>query len=153
MEAAIILEKLNELGVKASVKGQRLRLEPGSRIPPDLVEAIRTHKQALMLAIQPPQALTMALAQKNEETHTMRKRLDSEYYAGDVPYHEWCRDQIACLNGHITEIRRYLREGESLTLPRCCKAEGCICLIAMRRFDGCLMTPGECTFSLRETEC
>ena len=152
MEAAVILEKLNELGVKASVDGQRLRLEPGSKIPADLVEAIRTHKQALMLAIQPPEALTRALTQKGEEVLTMRKRLASEHYAGDVPYQTWGQDVIGCLQGHVTEIKRYLREGGSLSLPRCCIDKGYICLIALRRFDGCLVTPAECTFSLRNVD-
>ena len=150
MDAAAILERLTGLGVKATVEGRRLRFEPGSRIPPDLVEAIRTHKQVLMLAIQPPEALTVALTQKNEEILTMRKRLDSPYYADDTEYHEWCRDQITCLNRHIAEMGRYLREGGALSLPQCCKDEHHLCLIAMRRFDGCLMGPAECGFSMRE---
>lgn len=148
MEAAVILGKLNELGVKASVDGQRLRLEPGSRIPPDLVEEIKAKKQVLMLAIQPPEALTRALAQKREEIGTMQKRLASPYYADDTDYLEWCRHQIACLQGHVAEIRRFLEEGGALRLPRCCRDEDYTCLIAMRRFDACLMSPGECGFSM-----
>lgn len=39
MTATAILERLTELGVKTTVHGDRLRFTPGSRIPPDLVEA------------------------------------------------------------------------------------------------------------------
>lgn len=101
-----------------------------------------------MLAIQPPEALTRALTQKGEEVLTMRKRLASDYYAGDVPYQEWGQDVLACLQAHITEIRCYLRGGGALSLPPCCKDKGYICLIALRRFDACLMGPGECGFSI-----
>jgi hypothetical protein len=152
MEAGAILDRLSQLGVKTTVQGGRLRLEPASKIPPDLVEAIRTHKQALMLAIQPPEALKWALTQKGKEITTMRRRLTSEYYAGDVPYQRWGEDVISCLQAHVTEIKRYVREGGALSLPPCCKEEGHLCLIAMRSFDGCLMGPSECGFSLREAE-
>jgi hypothetical protein len=152
METTVILEKLNELGVKTTVRDGQLRLSPASRIPLDLVEEIRTHKQVLILAIRPPEALKHALTQKNEEIHTMRKRLASEYYADDVPYQTWGEDVLSCLQGHIREIQRYLREGGRLTLPPCCKEEGHICLIAMRRFNACLMTPGECGFSLKDDD-
>ena len=152
MDATAILEKLNGLGVKTTVHNGRLRLTPASKIPADLAEAIKAHKEALVLAIRPPEALPRALTQKGEEVLTMRKRLASEYYANDAEYLEWCKDQIGCLTGHVDEIRRYLREGGALTLPPCCKDKGYLCLIAMRRFDACLMGPGECTFSLRNVD-
>jgi hypothetical protein len=152
VDATAILDRLSELGVKTTVQGGRLHFEPGSRIPPDLVEEIRANKQVLALAIQPPEALKWALTQKQEEILTMRKRLASEYYAGDVPYQEWGKDVMACLHAHVEEIRRYLREGGALRLPPCCKEGGHLCLIAMRRFDGCLMVPGECTFSTKNAD-
>ena len=81
----------------------------------------------------------------------MQKRLASPYYADDGEYLEWCRDQIGCLTAHVDEIRRYMREGGTLTLPPCCKGD-CICLIAMRRFDGCLMEPSECEFIIENAD-
>ena len=39
----------------------------------------------------------------------------------------------------------------TLTLPPCCKGD-CICLIAMRRFDGCLMEPSECEFIVENAD-
>lgn len=150
MTATAILERLNELGVQTTIDGGRLRLTPASKIPPDLVEAIRTHKRALVLALRPPEALRRALTQKGEEIATMRRRLASEWYAEDVEYQEWGQAVISCLQGHVREIERYLKEGGALALPPCCKAKGHICLIALRRFDGCLMGPGECGFSVRE---
>jgi hypothetical protein len=148
MDTAAILDRLTELGVTTTVQGDRLRLTPASKIPPDLVEAIKAHKQLLVLAIRPPEALKGALIQKNYEILTMRKRLASSYYADDAEYQDWCKDQIACLTGHVTEIERYLREGGILRLPPCCIDDDHICLIAMRRFDGCLMTLTECGFAI-----
>ena len=153
---ASVLQQVRSLGVDIRPDGDKLQLRPPGKVPAELVQAIRQHKVeiiAILTRPKPSGTLRRASAQKNEEIAVMRERLDSEYYAGDVEYLEWGKDVIACLTSHIEEIRRYLREGGSLRLPPCCKAEGYICLIAMRRFDGCLMTPGECTFSLRETEC
>jgi len=148
MDATAILERLTELGVKTTVHGGRLRLTPASVIPPDLVEAVKAHKEALVVAIRPSETLTRALAQKQGEIIIMRKRLASEYYAGDAEYQDWCKDQITCLTSHITEIQRYVREGGTLRLPPCCIDDYHICLIAMRRFDACLMLPSECTFAI-----
>jgi hypothetical protein len=79
----------------------------------------------------------------------MRKRLGSPHYAGDIPYQQWGKDVIACLQSHINETQRYLKEGGTLRLPPCCQEDGSICLIAMRRFNGCLVDPDECGFSMR----
>ncbi len=147
MTATAILEKLNQLGVTTTVKGGRLSLAPASRIPPELVEAIVAHKQALILTLTPPEALRRALAQKDEEIATMRRRLESQYYADDPDYQAWCRDVIGCLQRQVGEIRRYLAEGGTPMMPSCCQDDGRICLIALRRFNGCLMHPGDCGFS------
>lgn len=153
MTASAILERLNSLGVITSVDGGMIRLTPASRIPADLKEAIRTHKKALMLALRPPEPLRHALTQKDEEIATMRRRLASTYYADDPQYQEWGRSVIGCLQAHSSETQRYLRDGGALALPRCCIDPAHVCLIALRRFDGCLMGPGECGFSWREGEC
>ena len=152
MDATAILDRLTELGVKTTVQDGRLRLTPASRIPADLVEAIRTHKQALMLAVRPPEALRRALTQKGEEITTMRRRLAAPCNADDQEYQRWCQDQIGCLTSHVDEIRRYLREGGTLSLPPCCKDKDFLCLIAMRKFDGCLMLPSECEFAMRRDD-
>ncbi len=115
---AAILDRLTELGVKTTVHNGRLRLEPASRIPTDLVDAIKAHKQALVIAVRPPGALRGALAQKHEEITTMRRRLACDYYCEDVPYQEWGQAVISCLQVHVTRIQRYLREGGVLALPR-----------------------------------
>ena len=81
----------------------------------------------------------------------MRRRLASEYYADDGPYQTWGQDVIGCLTAHVDEIRRYIREGGALTLPRCCKGNY-ICLIAMRQFNGCLIEPSECEFAIENAD-
>lgn len=153
MTATAILERLSALGVRTSVDGGMIRLTPASKIPADLKEAIRTHKKALMLALRPPEALRGALTQKGEEIATMRRRLASEWYAEDVEYQKWGQAVMSCLEGHMREIQRYLREGGALALPPCCQEGSHLCLIALRRFDGCLMAPGDCGFSRREGDC
>ena len=149
---ASVLQQVRSLGVDIRPDGDKLQLRPPGRVPTELIQAIRTHKSEIIAILTKPRQTVLqgALAQKNEEINTMRKRLTSEYYAGDVPYEEWGKDILACLQGHVSEIQRYLKEGGALTLPPCCKEEGHICLIAMRRFDACLMTAGECGFSLME---
>ena len=152
MDATAIVERLNELGVKVSREGRRLRFEPAERIPLDLVEEIKANKQAIadVMGTRSSATLRRALTQKTQEIAVMRRRLASEYYADDGPYQTWGQDVIGCLTAHVDEIRRYLREGGALSLPPCCKDKDYLCLIAMRRFDGCLMTPAECGFSIAE---
>lgn len=57
MSAAILLKKLEQLGVRVTVAGDRLRLQPASVIPQDMVEEIRARKTELtrLLAEQPPE--------------------------------------------------------------------------------------------------
>ena len=131
-------------------EGDKLQLRPPGKAPAELLQAIRQHKAEIMAILTKPRRTILegALTQKGEEILTMRKRLASPCYADDTGYQEWCRDQIGCLAAHVTEIQRYLGEGGTLRLPPCCVEEGYICLIAMRRFDACLMLPSECTFAI-----
>jgi hypothetical protein len=153
-----VLQQVRSLGVDIRPDGDKLQLRPPGKLSAELLAAVREHKPEIIALLQKPSPssrtlLTGALAQKNDEILTMRQRLASPYYAGDGEYQRWGQDVIVCLQAHVTEIQRYLSEGGTLGLPLCCKEEGHICLIAMRRFDGCLMVPGECTFSIREVEC
>ena len=91
------------------------------------------------------QRLQEALIEKEGELALHGSDLASSYYADD----DWTRQQITYLQSHIAEIERYLREGGQLKLPRCCREPDYICLIAMRGFDACIMTPKECGFSLK----
>lgn len=51
MKVSAILEGLEGLGVTVTVKGDTLRLEPGSRVPLELVEELRAHKQEIILCL------------------------------------------------------------------------------------------------------
>ncbi len=53
MHASSILERLSTLGVKVQVAGDRLRLEPASRVPPDVLDAVREHKGELLAFLSP----------------------------------------------------------------------------------------------------
>jgi len=147
---ASVLQQVRSLGVDIRPDGDKLQLRPPGRTPAELIEAIRQHKAEILTILAKPRQpmLERAIDQKRAEINVMRKRLASDYYAGDVQYQEWGKDVLACLQAHTSEIQRYQRDGGSLRLPPCCKDDGHICLIAMRRFDGCLMHPSECTFSI-----
>jgi len=47
-----ILAALKSLGVKVAMTGDRLRFQPASRIPPDLVSRIREEKPAILEALR-----------------------------------------------------------------------------------------------------
>jgi hypothetical protein len=145
-----VLQQVRSLGVDIRPDGDKLQLRPPGKTPADLIQALRENKPAIIDILTRPRRNTLqtALAQKREEIGTMQKRLTSPYYADDAEYLDWCRDQILRLQGDVTEIERYLREGGILRLPPCCIDDDHICLIAMRRFDGCLMTLTECGFAI-----
>jgi len=148
---ASVLQQVRSLGVDIRPDGDKLQLRPPGKVPAELIAAIRENKTAIIAILTRPKpsgTLSAALEQKTTEIGVMRKRLASEYYVGDVPYQEWGRDVITCLQAHVDEVQRYLREGGALILPPCCKEEGHFCLISLRRFGGCLMNPGECGFSM-----
>ena len=44
MDATALLGRLDTMGIIITVDGEKLLLEPGSRVPPELVEDLRQHK-------------------------------------------------------------------------------------------------------------
>ena len=48
MDAAQVVETLRNLGVSLKAEGSKLLMEPGSRVPPDLVPDIRRRKQEIL---------------------------------------------------------------------------------------------------------
>lgn len=53
-EAADILAQLHAAGFTASVHGDQITLKPKSRTTPELIEAVRINKPALLAALHPP---------------------------------------------------------------------------------------------------
>ena len=49
MEAQAILDRLDSLGVEVTISRDKLQLEPGSRVPGELVEELKVHKQDIIL--------------------------------------------------------------------------------------------------------
>ena len=54
MGAAEVIEALQELGVSVKARGDKLLLEPGSKVPPELVRDIRRHKQQILQLLAEP---------------------------------------------------------------------------------------------------
>jgi hypothetical protein len=54
MGAVEVIEALQELGVSVNARGNKLVLEPGSKVPPDLVRDIRQHKQEILEMLAEP---------------------------------------------------------------------------------------------------
>jgi hypothetical protein len=55
MDTAVeLLEKVKALGVTLTPSGDKLLLEPGSKVPPDLVRQIREHKTEILAHLSKP---------------------------------------------------------------------------------------------------
>jgi len=53
MTSTEILDQLQELGVTVRVNGPKVRLEPGSLVPPDLLAEIKEHKAEIIQELLP----------------------------------------------------------------------------------------------------
>ena len=53
MDAADVLERLTDLGITATVNGTTLRLEPGSKVPPELLAEVKEHKPEILALLVP----------------------------------------------------------------------------------------------------
>jgi len=49
LEAQAILDRLYSLGIEVTISRDKLQLEPGSRVPEELVEELKSHKQDIIL--------------------------------------------------------------------------------------------------------
>ena len=49
MEAQAILDRLYSLGIEVTISRDKLQLEPGSLVPEELVEELKSHKQDIIL--------------------------------------------------------------------------------------------------------
>jgi hypothetical protein len=54
MQAIEILDAFRKLEITARVNGDKLVVEPGSKLPPELVAEVRQHKSELMTLLSPP---------------------------------------------------------------------------------------------------
>jgi len=52
--AVAVLEKAKALGISVTSSGNKILLEPGSKVPPDLVQAIRQHKGEILAILTKP---------------------------------------------------------------------------------------------------
>jgi len=50
--AADVLDRLAELGINAWTAGEKLRLQPGSKVPPELFEEVRQHKAEILSVLR-----------------------------------------------------------------------------------------------------
>jgi len=80
MDAATILNMLGDLGISVVVADDRLRLEPGSRVPLDLVEELRQHKQEIILKLKGYQFKYADPQASDQELAEIKARVDVEGY-------------------------------------------------------------------------
>ena len=52
MDAADVLDHLTELGITARASGEKLLLEPGSKVPPDLLVEVKAHKAEVLTLLK-----------------------------------------------------------------------------------------------------
>jgi hypothetical protein len=62
MELETILDQVKQLGINFTVAGDRIRYRPASRMPPDLIETLRSHKAELLQALRQRQTPESDLA-------------------------------------------------------------------------------------------
>ena len=105
MEAVEVLLQLEVLGVSLEVAGDRLRYRPAHRVPPDVVEALRQHKLAILDHLCQTKTLdTSALNADKGSGQSMAQR-----------YHRTYPDATA-IDAELAEIeRRVIKEGVCLT--------------------------------------
>ena len=48
MDASAILNRLHDLGITVEASGQKVRLQPGSKVPSDLLDEVRRHKAEII---------------------------------------------------------------------------------------------------------
>ena len=53
MDATEVLDRLSALGITAWASGEKLLLEPGSKVPPDLLDEVREHKPEILARLRP----------------------------------------------------------------------------------------------------
>ncbi len=51
MDAHAVLNRLSELGVSARVEGDKVLLQPGSKVPSELKDAVREHKPEIIAVL------------------------------------------------------------------------------------------------------
>jgi hypothetical protein len=56
MQAAGILDTFKKLGITALANGDKLVVEPGSKVPPDLKPEIRQHKAEIISLLREPKS-------------------------------------------------------------------------------------------------
>ena len=81
MDATAILNELHGLGVKVCLNGQKLQMEPGSLVPPDLLAEVRQHKAEIINELQP-------LLDRPPETEQELRRL-TDHLADPEEFDRW----------------------------------------------------------------
>lgn len=81
MHVTAILDRLNSLGVSVTMSGDRLLLEPGSRLPPELVEEIKAYKQEILLHLKGYRIKHPDVQTTRQELEEIAERVHSEGHA------------------------------------------------------------------------
>ncbi|MFC1935652.1 hypothetical protein ACFLX9_02690 [Chloroflexota bacterium] len=109
MGAKVIIERLNELGVTVALSGERLRLEPGSRVPSHLVEVLRQHKSEVVAYLRRQPIECWVLAEwRRRSIPQWRRILQESADQGDAKrqsYARWMLREVL-LDPEYTELSK-----------------------------------------------
>lgn len=80
MDATAILDRLDSLGVSVEVVDDRLRLSPGSHVPPDLIDELKAHKHEVILKLNGYRLKYPEPQATDEELDEIAQRVATEGY-------------------------------------------------------------------------
>lgn len=80
MDAITILDRLDNLGVSVRVAGDRLQLEPGSRVPAELIDELKAHKQEIILKLKGYRQKYPDVEVTDQELDEIAERVRTEGY-------------------------------------------------------------------------
>ena len=63
MDAIEVLDRLHDLGVTVQINGPKVRLEPASKVPADLLAAVRQNKAGIIRELRRPPETEQELRQ------------------------------------------------------------------------------------------
>ncbi len=116
MTAAEVLDRLTALGITAQTSGEKLLLEPGSKVPPDLLAEVRQHKADLLTLLAPGPTEDTWPPPDAEELLTRWEELGRR----EIPVslgvtisnlRVWLYGPGHCQPNHVASVRGWLLEG------------------------------------------
>ena len=83
MDAHAVLNRLSELGVSARVEGDKVLLQPGSKVPSELKDAVREHKPEIIAVLTHYHQDTEAFLTRLRRSHEWLLKQHELWQTGD----------------------------------------------------------------------